>query len=125
MKKKILIVDDEVTFTRLVKLNLEETGIYEVKTVNKAIDAYAAVVDFQPDLILLDIIMPDMEGNEIAWQIRSSSDAKIKNTPIVYLTAMMTKEEENKYATNISGEPFIAKPVQLDDLLECIERNIK
>lgn len=65
-EKKILIVDDEEDFTKLIKLNLERTGEYEVEIENGGLRGLAAAREFKPDLILLDILMPDMEGGEVA-----------------------------------------------------------
>ncbi|MCF7874594.1 MAG: response regulator [Candidatus Omnitrophica bacterium] len=120
-KKKILIIDDEENFTRLVQLNLEETGRYEVKTVNKGSFGIAAAKEFKPDLILLDILMPDIEGGEVAFQLKNDKD--VKNIPIVFLTAVATKEQVEKSSGFIGGHPFIAKPVDAEELIECIEKN--
>ena len=72
-KKKVMLVDDEKSFTNLLKLNLEETGNYEVRVENWAEDAVNAAKEFRPDIILLDIIMPRMPGGNVA--------ALIKETP--------------------------------------------
>ena len=84
-KKRILVVDDEKSLTILLKLNLEETGHYEVRTENWPEDAIQAAREFKPDLILLDIIMPRMPGGNIAALI--DEDPELKGTPIVFLTA--------------------------------------
>lgn len=120
-KKKILIIDDEEGFTKIVKLNLERTGKYEVKTENKGLLGFAAVKEFRPDLILLDILMPDMEGGEVASLLKDSGDTK--NIPIVFLTAVATKEQVEKDSGIIGGYPFIAKPVTTKELIDCIEKN--
>ena len=90
-KKRILLVDDEKSFTNLLKLNLEETGSYEVRVENWAEDAYTAAKEFKPDLILLDIIMPRMPGGNVAAQIKEDTD--LRNTPIVFLTAAVRKQQ--------------------------------
>ncbi len=118
-KKRILIIDDEPSFTRMVKLNLEETGTYEVRQENSAEQGLAAAKDFKPDLILLDVLMPDMDGAQVASQIKA--DEKTENTPIVFLTATVRKEEEGI----IGGHPFIAKPVSTEEVIECIEKSLK
>lgn len=117
-KKKILLVDDERSFTRVLKLYLEKTGTYEVRDENRGEMALAAARQFKPDLILLDIVMPDMDGGEIASNI--IADETLKNTPIVFLTAAVAKDEEGM----ISGRPFIAKPANAEEVVECIEKNI-
>ena len=71
-KKRILLVDDEKSLTTLLKLNLEETGDYEVRVENFPEDALAAVRAFQPDLVLLDLIMPRLPGGNVASSTSSS-----------------------------------------------------
>jgi CheY-like chemotaxis protein len=80
-KKRILLVDDEKSFTNLLKLNLEDTGNYEVRVENWAEDALPAAQQFKPDLVLLDIIMPRLPGGNVAAQIKE--DPALKDTPIV------------------------------------------
>ncbi|MFH0797339.1 MAG: response regulator [Candidatus Omnitrophota bacterium] len=123
-KKKILVIDDEKNFTQLVKLNLEETDKYEVKTENKGAQGLNAARVFQPDLILLDIVMPDMEGSDVAFQIKS--DAQTRHIPIVFLTAIMRKEESDSLGGIKVGETYcaaLAKPVNIEELIACIEKN--
>lgn len=122
-KKKILIVDDEENFTKLVKLNLEYGGRYRVMTENSAKNAFNSIQMFKPDLILLDVIMPDMDGGSIANQIKS--DENLKDIPVVFLTAIVTKNEASLKNDTIAGRPFLAKPVTKEQLIDCIERNLK
>ncbi len=70
MKKRILVVDDEAALTRMVKMNLERTGNYEVRTENQGAKAVAAAREFMPNLIFLDVMMPDMSGDEVSQQLR-------------------------------------------------------
>ena len=121
-KKKILIIDDEENFTKLVKLNLERTGEYEVRTGNNGLQGLIAAKEFKPDLILLDILMTDMDGGEVAYQL--NNEEATKNIPIVFLTAVIRKEEVEKSGGVISGHPFIAKPVTAEELIDCIKKNI-
>ena len=122
-KKRILIVDDEKDFTKLVKLNLEATGKYEVRTENRGMRALAAAMSFNPGLILLDIMMPDADGGDIAIQIRKSD--RCKNIPIAFLTATVTEEEIDARDNIPHGFSFIPKPVNTDELIDFIERNIR
>jgi len=121
LKKKILIIDDEESFCRLVKLNLEETGKYEVRAETQSVNAIRAVKEFKPDLILLDIVMPNVDGGEISQKLKS--DEAFKNIPIVFLTAIVTEREVSDQKGIIAGRPFLAKPVPLDKLIYCIEQN--
>jgi CheY-like chemotaxis protein len=121
-KKKILIIDDEKNFAHLVKLNLELTGNYEVREEDKGEDGLVAAKQFKPDLILLDVIMPDMQGGEVALQLRE--DEETKDIPVIFLTAAAKKEEVSSRNATIGGYPLIAKPVSVNELIDYIEKNI-
>ena len=122
MKHKILIIDDEEDFAQMLKLNLEEQGEYEVVVENQAINALAKTLEYQPELIFLDIIMPDMEGPDVLNQIRRHD--QIKDTPVVFLTATVRKEEVEAEGGMIGGHPFLAKPSTIEELIQCIEETI-
>ena len=121
-KKKILIVDDEKGFTSMLQLNLEAMGIYEVRVENKSERALQTALQFQPDIILLDVIMPNMEGPDVANEIKNNQI--LKGTPIIFLTATITIDEMEAHNGQIGGHPFVAKPGSLSDLLESIRRNL-
>lgn len=121
-KKKILIVDDEEHFGKMVKLNLEGTGRYAVRVETQGKQAFAAAKVFKPDLILLDVIMPDADGGEVAQQIKTDKD--LNNTPIVFLTAIVKKNEIAYRDGSACGYPFIAKPVTVKELINRIEKTI-
>ena len=119
MTKKILAIDDEPGVTRLIKLNLEKTGAYEVLTVNEPGSALAAAKQFKPDLILLDVMMPNLDGGDVASQFES--DPEVKSVPIVFLTAIVTKKEAGPEGLRSSGKRFLAKPISLEELVHAIE----
>lgn len=119
-KKKILIVDDEVDLTMLVKLNLEKTGRYEVRAENRAVKALAAGREFKPDLLLLDVMMPDLDGGDVLAQFKD--DSALRSVPVVFLTATVLKEDLAKQGGTIGGHPFIPKPFRAEVLLERIEK---
>ena len=122
VNKRILIIDDEENFTQLVKLNLEDTGEYTVRTENRGALGFAAAKQFKPDLILLDILMPDTEGSEVAFQIKN--DIETKDIPIVFLTAVAEKEEVKRSGGLIAGHPCVAKPISSEQLIAVIKKNI-
>ena len=117
-KTKILIVDDEEGFTKLMKLTLTE---YDIREENNPVRALETARAFKPDLILLDVMMPHFDGGDVAAQIRA--DARLKNLPIIFLTAMVTKTETEARAL-LGGYPFIAKPVTPERLVENIEKHL-
>jgi CheY-like chemotaxis protein len=122
-KKRILVIDDEASVTRSIKLNLESVGDYEVRTENQARQALKMAREFKPDLILLDVMMPEMEGGAVAAQLREVS--ALKNTPIVFLTAIVSKEETKGQEAVIGGENFLAKPMDLAELIQCLEKHLR
>ena len=122
-KKKILLVDDEKSFTHLLKLNLEETGNYEVRVENWAEDALNAAKEFRPDLILLDIIMPRLPGGNVAALIKET--AELRDTPIVFLTAAVRKHQVEENDGIICDFPCIAKPATVEMVIEAIEKHAR
>ncbi len=120
-KKRILIVDDEVSFTRLVSLNL--SYLYFVRVENSPIEAHKAALEFKPDLILLDVMMPEMDGGDLASGLRA--DPSLQNVPIVFLTAAVAKKEVSSHGGTIGGFPFLAKPASVQEIRECIEKHLR
>src|SRR6266699_1270588 len=92
-KKRILVVDDRVSDTTFIKLALESTNDYVVCEENDAEAAISTAEEFQPDLILLDVMMPGMDGGELAFRFRENP--RLGSVPIVFLTAAVTKH--NRY----------------------------
>jgi CheY-like chemotaxis protein len=122
-KKRVLLVDDEKSFTNLLKLNLEDTGNYDVRVENWAEDAIAAAREFKPDIILLDIIMPRLPGGNVAAQIKE--DAALKDTPIVFLTAAVRKHQVEENDGIICDHPCLAKPATVDMVIDMIEKHAR
>jgi len=121
MKKKVLIIDDETTFTNIVKLTLEAKGGYEVCVENDPRNAINAARTFWPDIIILDVVMPELDGGEVHTQFQA--DPVLKNTPIIFLTAIVRKKEVDEHAGMIGGSFYLAKPVSADDLMAAIENH--
>jgi CheY-like chemotaxis protein len=121
-KKKILVVDDEEAMTRMLKRNLEATNRYDVRTENSSSAAVTAASEFLPDLILMDMMMPGMDGGDVAAKLKE--DKRLSHIPIVFLTAIVKKEEAQPTGSKIGGLTFLAKPVKLDDLITCIENHV-
>ena len=118
-KKRVFIVDDESGFTHLLKLTLERTGRYLVQEENDGTKAWLAARDFAPDIIFLDVVMPKIDGGDVAQQI--SSDPLLKHVPIIFLTAIVSEKEGGHM---IGGFPFISKPVSLQAITECIDKHL-
>ena len=121
-KKRILVVDDQPRNTRLMKLYLEQTNEYVVREENNANAALATAEEFQPHLILLDVMMPDLDGGELAISFRANP--KLKAVPIVFLTAAITKGEVKANGGQLGGFPFLAKPVVLAEVVACLKHQL-
>lgn len=121
-KKRILVVDDEPSITRLLKINLEDTDRYIVAVENKGANALAAAREFKPHAILLDVMMPDADGGDVASRLQETP--ALKGVPIVFLTAAVTKEEVNSHKGLIGGLPFLAKPVDMNEVLGCLQQQL-
>ena len=119
-KTRIFIVDDESGFTRLLKLTLEKSGNYEVLEENDGTKAWLKAREFKPDIIFLDIVMPKIDGGDVAQQIRA--DPLLAKVPIIFLTAIVSRSET---ARDIGGFPFLAKPVSLDAINRCIAEHLE
>ncbi len=122
-KKRVLIIDDEENFCKLVKKNIEQTGEFEVHIATNGDDGIKLVKEIRPDLLLLDMIMPGMDGADVATLIRS--DKSIKDTPIVFLTAIVREEETNSQANFTRGYSLLAKTVTVGELIACIKKNVR
>ena len=120
-KPRILIIDNNRDFTYSAKLGLERTGRYSVWEENDPARAHQTAQRVNPDLILLDIAMPETDGGEVAARIES--DSELHRIPIVFLTALVTKAEA-KSGLEIQGHPFLAKPISIPELVAGIERNL-
>jgi CheY-like chemotaxis protein len=118
---RILIVDNDADTTHLVNVLLERTGHYQVLEENDATKAHQSARNFRPDLILLDIVMPETDGGEVAARIEA--DPELQNTPIIFLTALVTRAE-TKSGLTIQGHPFLAKPVSIPELINAIEEHL-
>lgn len=118
-KLKILIIDDEEDFFYFTKLNLEKTGRFEVVGSTKGPEGINLAKKNKPALVLLDILMPEMDGPQVARHLLE--DPSTSNIPIVFLTALANKEDTETGKGLIGGRPVIAKPVTSAELVSRIE----
>lgn len=118
-KKKILLIDDEEDFCFFVKLNLEQTGKYEVLTATNGSSGLIMASKESPDLVLLDIIMPEMSGGQVAELLLN--DPKTKDIPVLFITAIASRSEAQSQEGIIGGRRFIAKPVTPEELMAKID----
>ncbi|HEX9022918.1 MAG TPA: response regulator [Geobacteraceae bacterium] len=122
MKKRILLVDDEAPMTRMMRRNLEATGRFEVLDVNDSATALQQARQFRPDLVFLDVMMPGVDGGDVAAAF--AEDPSLAKVPIIFLTAIVSKHEVKPTGSKIGKHVYMAKPVKLEDLLACIETHL-
>jgi len=124
MAHKVLVIDDEEGFTKILKMNLEKSGTYEVLVENNSMNAMSAARDFRPDVILLDIVMPGMDGGDLAAQF--ADHPLLRKVPIIMLTALVAPGETASDAVVQSGSMnVLPKPVNMEMLTKCIENVIQ
>ena len=119
-KARILMIDDNRDFTHAGKRALERTGRYSVWEENEPARAHQTAQRVKPDLILLDVAMPETDGGEVAARIES--DPALHRTPVVFLTGLVTKAE-TRSGLQVHGHPFLAKPTSIPEVTG-IERNL-
>lgn len=115
---KILVIDDEVQIADIIKFNLEKEG-YEVDTANDGGKGIEKVSSFQPDLLILDIMMPKIDGFEVLKQVR-----KKYKFPIIMLTA---KEDEvdKVLGLELGADDYVVKPFSMRELIARVNANLR
>jgi CheY-like chemotaxis protein len=120
---RILVIDDSATATRMTRLMIQRTGHYEVRELNDPRQALEVARVFHPDLILLDVCMPNVDGSEVAE--RFANDPDFADTPIAFLTCILTPGEAGKTGSTVIGRhEYIAKPARPEKLVASIEGNL-
>ena len=118
-KRRVLIVDDEADFTLMAGLTLEQTGRYETRQENDPRRTVAAARAFRPDVILLDVMMPDMDGGDVLAELRAGADTR--RIPVIFLTALVGTNEAAAGALPSGGHSFVPKAAPVAELAGRIE----
>ncbi|MBS9779362.1 MAG: response regulator [Moraxellaceae bacterium] len=118
--KKILVIDDSVTVRKVTSRFLKREG-FDVIVAKDGVDALKVLLEYTPDIILLDIEMPRMDGFEVATQIRHNE--RLKNIPIIMITSR-TGDKHRKRAVEIGVNNYLGKPFQENVLLDCINKEL-
>lgn len=121
IKKRILIVDDEKDILTVLEKRLVSAG-YDVIKADSGNEAIRIAKEQHPDLIVLDIIMPEIDGSMVAETLKQ--DVNTKGIPVIFLTCLLTKKEESRLGHEIHGHFFIAKPFDQEELLKEIRKTI-
>jgi CheY-like chemotaxis protein len=122
-KKRILVIDDDVLLTQIMKLNLDATGDYEVRIENDSLHALETAQQFHPDLILLDYIMPIMDGGDVSLKLYN--DPLLRRVPVIMITALVSSRDATEDGTvHRGGHLMFAKPIRFEKLKHCIEQQL-
>ena len=121
MKATILLVDDDPDFVALLQKLLQGEG-YDVATATNVRNGLEKARTVPVDLILLDVMMPGQDGGVLAQTIKS--DARLAKIPIIFLTSLVSPAEAQQRATSGEKNMYMAKPVNVPELLKCMEHQL-
>ena len=116
----ILVVDDSKPVSEYVQVVLEERG-YKTITANNGSQAMVMAVEYRPDLILLDIMMPDVDGYTICSQLKA--DRKTRDIPVIFLSALNSQFDKIK-AFKCGAVDFVTKPIQVEELTARVKSHL-
>ncbi|HVP36025.1 MAG TPA: response regulator [Terriglobales bacterium] len=112
----ILVIDDEAEITEIIETFLKDAG-YQVLVENSSVMGIERAKSFKPDLILLDIMMPFMDGYEVCDELKKNKETE--NIPVIFLTGKDARSDEGK-SFKVGGDMFIKKPFNCERLLEIV-----
>ena len=121
-RKNILIVDDEQDVLLVLEKGLTAEG-YSVITASSGNDAISLAKSRRPDLIILDVLMPDMEGPEVKRKLKE--DPETKDIPLIFLTGMFPKREDDQEGRIVAGYVLFEKPYDILELVSAIEELLR
>jgi excisionase family DNA binding protein len=114
-KRKVLLVDDDVELVELMTKVLEEDGRFEVRVATTGFDAGMMVKEYRPDLIVLDVMLPDINGREVCHRVRD--DKTLEDVRILCISGMI--EEDRIQELRLSGaDDFLHKPFDIEELID-------
>jgi len=117
-KRKVLLVDDEAEILDLMTRALEDDGRFEVKMAANGFDAGMMVKEYRPELIVLDVMLPDINGKEVCTRVRS--DSNLEDVKIVCISGSVEVEEKKQELMLAGADDFLPKPFDVDQLIEKI-----
>ena len=114
-KRKILLVDDDAELVELIVKVLDEDGRFELRVAGNGFDAGMMVKEYRPDLIVLDVMLPDINGKEVCHRVRA--DSTLEDVRILCISGMI--EEDKIQELRLSGaDDFLHKPFDIEELID-------
>jgi two-component system OmpR family response regulator len=114
-KRKVLIVDDDVELVELLRDVFEKDGRFDIRTANNGFDAGMLVREFRPDLVVLDVMLPDINGKEVCQRVRS--DDTLEAVKIICISGMVEQDKIDELK-KAGANDFMHKPFNVDRLLD-------
>ncbi len=122
-RRRILVADDEPSIREILSVQLVRLG-YEVVAAADGVEAVAMYESEKPDLVLLDVMMPRLDGLSACQKIRALEKKSGARVPVLFLTARDSTHDKTSAALS-GGDEFIAKPISLEDLRDRLETALK
>ncbi len=120
-KRKALVVDDDLELVELIRDVLEADGRFEVRVANNGFDAGMMVKEYHPDVVVLDVMLPDINGKEVCQRIRS--DATLTDVKVVCISGMV-EQDKIKELLDAGANDFVQKPFEVEKLIEHMCRQL-
>lgn len=117
-----MIVDDEAEFSAQLKEHVQTVKGFDALVCNDSTQALEMARAFMPDIILLDIMMPGLNGSDLAEQLKQNPSTR--DIPVIFLTALVTRKELDD-REQIGGQQFLTKPVSMEQLMQAIETALR
>src|ERR671937_1487972 len=123
-KRKVLLVDDDAELVELMSKVLESDGRFEVRIASNGFDAGMMVKEYRPDLIVLDVMLPDINGKEVCQRVRA--DATLEDVRILCISGMI-EEDKIQDLRDAGADDFLRKPFDIEELIErmCAQMEIE
>ena len=121
-EKRILVVDEEPAVTSVIVRFLEGAGLYEAVAVNDPTKAVEVAREFRPDLVVLDIVMPTMDGGEVLAALREHEG--LSDIRAVYFTGLVSESEVGPEGYAVAGHPVISKPVRAEKFRSIVAQQL-
>jgi len=120
-KRKMLIVDDDRDLVELLRDSFDADGRFDVRTVNNGFDAGMMVKEYHPDVIILDVMLPDINGKEVCQRVRS--DSTLDDVKILCISGMVEAEKVQELR-DAGANDFVQKPFEVDTLIQRVCRQL-
>lgn len=123
-KRKVLLVDDDLDLVEMLTKVLDEDGRFETRVANNGFDAGMMVKEYRPDLIILDVMLPDINGKEVCQRVRS--DHSLEEVRIICISGMI-EDDKVQELRDAGANDFLHKPFEIDELINhmCMQLEIE